>query len=800
MLRSIVGVMLCVAWASPCGALAGQAGAGTVSVTGTVADTSGGVLADSTVDAIVAGRAVASTRTAEDGRYEIAVPAGVPVQLRVTHAGFADDVIEIEGTTSTITRDVELQIGTVSDTLVVTASRSLEDRARLTHSVTVATAADVAALGSASLADVVRFVPGLHVESNGREGALTALFSRGGESDYNLVLIDGVRANASGGQFDFSRIAAGEIERVEIVRGAQSSLWGSDAMGAVVQVFTKRVGQGVAPTAAGSIEGGSFNTWRGDVRLSGAAKDRVDYQAAIAHRRSDGAFAAVLPEDDTFEQTAFDGGIGVALGPRANVRTGFRSSTVHARLVGNFAYGLFDTGTSSETRDLSWHTDLSHTIGPRFTGTGTFNYFHNKDASIDTIADPTVNVYAILDGTPGAIFPGSPRLVRLIDESEFNALSASGAAPGRNQFLAFTPFGVDDFASTSASVAEFHRPAVKYQGDYAWGSGQRLSAGYEWERETSPLVDEFSLDNHAVFVQQQVSASDRWFLTVGGRADSKEEYDTFFSPKLSAGGFLVPYTPATISSVKVFGNIGKGIKSPRFSERFGDAFADPNPNLKVERARTADVGVEVTFAAQRVRGTATYFDNQFRDQVEFLSSSPSFSPDGVPDFINIAGSKAQGVELEIALLRPLGGVTAIGSYSLVDTAVQETVQTGVQFQPGQPLLRRPRHSGTLRVVYVRGIATVYVDARFVGERHDSSFLFLQSVPNAVVPRAVTTDITVNPGYAVTGVGVDVRAHRMLTVFVRANNITDSRYEGALGYPGMPRSAMVGTRFGFGLRP
>ena len=746
MLRVTAGIVLCLALCTPSVTAAGQTGAGTSShlaVAGTITDASGGVLMDATVDAMVAGRVVATDMSGEAGRYQVTVPAGVPFQVRVTREGFADQVVDIAGATGNVSRDITLPVGGLSDTLVVTASRGLENRANVTQSVSVATAADIAALGSTSLADVVRFVPGLNVESTGREGALTSLFSRGGESDYNLVLIDGVRANLSGGQFDFSRIAAGEIERVEVVRGAQSSLWGSDAMGAVVQVFTKRAGQADAPAASGSIEGGSFNTWRGDVRLAGGAPGRVDYQAGVAHRRSDGAFADILPEDDTFEQTAFDGGVGVTLGARANVRTGLRYSNAQARSVGNIAYGIFDTGSSYDTKDLSWHTDLSHTLGPRFTGAATFNYFRNQGASIDSTADPTVNLYAILEGTPGAIFPASPRLVRFIDHTDFNAIAASGAMPGPNQFLAFTPFGVSDFPF--ASRTEFRRPALKYQGDYAWGSGQRLSAGYEWERETNPLVNDFSLNNNAVFIQQQVSVSDRWFLTVGGRADAKESYDTFFSPKLSVGGFLLPYTSGAVSSVKVFGNIGKGIKSPTFTERFGGSFADPSPDLKVERARTADLGVEATFADQRVRGTATYFDNTFRDQVEFLSSSPSFSPDGIPDYINIAGSRAQGVELEAALLRAIAGVTAMGSYALVNTEVEETIQTGVQFQPGQPLLRRPRHSGTLRVSYARGIAAVHVDARFVGQRHDSSFLSLRSVPNAALPRAVTTDITVNPG-------------------------------------------------------
>jgi outer membrane cobalamin receptor len=767
----------------------------TAGINGTVKDTSGGVIAGATVDVVVAGRPVARTTTGSDGQYQVNVPAGVPFELRVTREGFAAEAVEIAGVSGTLTRDISMQVGGVSDTLVVTASRGAESRTSLTQSVSVATAADIAALGSTSLADVVRFVPGLNVESTGREGALTSLFSRGGESDYNLVLIDGVRANLSGGQFDFSRIAAGEIDRVEVVRGAQSSLWGSDAMGAVVQVFTRRAGAADAPSLSGSVEGGSFNTWRGDARIVGGARQRFDYNVGAAVRRSDGAFADILPEDDRFEQTAFDGGFGVTLGSRASLRSALRYSNAQGRNVGNIGYGIFDTGGSYDTQDLSWHADLSHVVGSRFTGTATVNYFRNEGASSDSIGDPTVNVYAILQGTPGAIFPDSPRLVRLINQAEFNALSAAGATPAPGQFLASTPFGVSDFPFTSRT--EFRRPAVRYLGDYAWG-GQRLSAGYEWERETNPLVDAFSLDNNAVFVQQQVNAGDRWFVTVGARVDSKESYDTFVSPKLSAGGLLVPYGSGAVSSVKVFGNIGKGIKSPTFSERFGGSFADPSPELKVERARTADLGVETTWASQTVRTSATYFDNHFRDQIEFFSTNPNFSPDGLPDFRNIAGSNARGVELEAAIVRPLAGLTASGSYALVDTEVQETIQTGAQFQPGQPLLRRPKHSGTLRVGYERGIASVYFDARFVGERHDSSFLSLRSVPNAALPRAVTTDITVNPGYTVAGIGVDLRAHDDVTVFLRANNIGDTEYESALGYPGMPRAFMVGTRFNLDL--
>jgi vitamin B12 transporter len=276
------------------------------------------------------------------------------------------------------------------------------------------------------------------------------------------------------------------------------------------------------------------------------------------------------------------------------------------------------------------------------------------------------------------------------------------------------------------------------------------------------------------------------------RGDAKETFDTFFSPKLSAGGYIFPVQNGRVSSVKVFGNIGKGIKSPSFIERYGGGFADPNPDLKVERARTADVGVEATFADQRVRAGVTYFNNEYKDQVAFIGFNVG---DGIPDIVNIDKSKANGVELEIALQKAVSGFTAGATYSLVDTEVVTNFQTSQQFQPGQPLLRRPKHSGTIRVGYTMDRLSVNFDTRWVGDRHDNTIFFpqLRTVANATRP-AFSTDLTVNPGYAVAGFGVDYELDHRASVFVRVNNVGDTEYDSALGYPGLPRNAVVGLRF------
>jgi vitamin B12 transporter len=247
-----------------------------------------------------------------------------------------------------------------------------------------------------------------------------------------------------------------------------------------------------------------------------------------------------------------------------------------------------------------------------------------------------------------------------------------------------------------------------------------------------------------------------------------------------------------VSSIKVFTNVGEGIKNPTFDELFGGDFADGNPDLHPERARTFDVGTEVTFSDQRWLGRVAFFDNRYRDQVAFVSSS-FLGPDGIADFINVNGSKASGVELGLYLQRPLRGVTASATYALVETEVTENVSSSVQFQVGQPLLRRPKHSGAVQLAYSNGPVTINVDVRRVGERHDSAFLFLSTLDFA------STDITVNPAYTLLGLGGSLRVRDDLTLFLRLGNLTDAAYQSALGFPGLPRALVVGGRFRVGRR-
>ena len=761
-----------------------------VVVAGLVTDLSGGVLPGATIEARRGLRVLAVVTTGVDGRYRLELPPEGAERVAVRLAGFAPAAVDLPVAAGAATLDFQLDLAPLQDTVVVTASRTAERRGSVTESHAVFTADEIERLGSHSVADVLQQVPGFSVQSTGREGSIASVFVRGGEADYNHVLIDGVRVNADGGTYDFGRVAAGEIERVEVVRGAQSALYGSDAIGSVIQIFTKRGAPDSGPRLSGSLEGGSFGTSRGDLRLLGGARRRIDYQLGVAHRSTDGAFQDRLAEPDRFDQQVIDGNAGALVGDHTRLRSGFRYSSARANSVGPISHVPGDTGTRYDTDALTWHLDVDQRLGNRFDHAFTASYFRAGRQSDDAIGDPRHLFRAILEGQPGALYPAGPRLVRLLDRSAFDALAADPASLGAGQFLAQSgPYSGYDYPFTFET--QLRRPAARYQINATWLGQQVLSAGYDYYRETNALDDAQAVENHSWFVQQQFTIADAWFVTGGARVDDNAHYGTAVNPKLSAGGYPLPVRSGALSSVKVSANVGSGIKNPTFSQLYGSQWVDGDLSLQPEQAVTADIGAELTFADQRWLARTTWFRNDYTEQIAYAPSLGG-GGDGVADYVNIDGSRAAGLELEFALQRPVGGLTASASYALVDTEVVSNVSTSEQFQPGQPLLRRPRHSGHLRIGYTRGRASLHLNLRVTGDRHDSAFLGLQRVSDG---RGV--DITLNPGYTLLTLGGQVRVHDDLTLYLRIDNATDAAYDSALGYPGLPRAVVAGGRFTLG---
>ena len=242
---------------------------------------------------------VRETLTDGEGRFELdSLPAGRH-EVRVVIDGFTADphVVDAEED-SAETLEIALRVSALSESLVVSAAHVDLPLSQAAASVTVVSGADLEARQVHTIGDALRTVPGLEVAQNGTLGSLTSLFTRGGESDYTLVLIDGVRANAFGGGLDLSQVPLVDVERVEIVRGPQSAVFGADAVGGVVQIVTNRCGSregtgGGCDRVDVGVEGGSLGSARVRGALAGARR-ALTWNVSGEHAQTDG-FRGVAP-------------------------------------------------------------------------------------------------------------------------------------------------------------------------------------------------------------------------------------------------------------------------------------------------------------------------------------------------------------------------------------------------------------------------------------------------------------------------------------------------------------------------
>ena len=230
---------------------------------------------------------------------------------------------------------VNLRLATASETVVVSATR--------TPVVGEAAGADVDSLSGAQLTtmqpvaanDAMRFLPGAVVNTAGQHGGLASLFVRGGESNYNKVIVDGVTVNEPGGTFDFGTLSLAQGDRMEFVRGAQSTLYGSDAMTSVVQVWT-RAGSTRVPELRFGADGGNFETASGHASLAGA-RGRFDYNAFGDQFNTSGSGV-----NDAYSDSLEGANVGAEISDKASLRVRFRHANSHTGVPGEWNFNGYD--------------------------------------------------------------------------------------------------------------------------------------------------------------------------------------------------------------------------------------------------------------------------------------------------------------------------------------------------------------------------------------------------------------------------------------------------------------------------
>jgi len=664
------------------------------------------------------------------------------------HTQVYADTEEVEGDTE--------ELGTV----VVTASRFSEGIEEVPASVTVIEGEEIEARHTLALDEALDSAAGISIFHQGSLGEESNLRIRGTAYNQVLVLIDGVKANSPlTGEFDFGDLLAEQIDRIEVVRGGMSALYGSEAMGGVVNIISAR-GSGpgrysLLVEGGLLVERGSPGTFHALASVSGEA-DRVRY--SFAGSRTDGNTNS---ERDAFSANAFNGHVEIDL-----------SGSTMLRMSGRYLGSEKELGIS-----FYWPEDPEYPGVPSVEGPITFTLDPNRDlererlfSSIGLIHELydwwtiEVNVGLVMDDLQEDNDLDDVTYVTMSEKLNIDARRLVGTVQNR--------FWIGDFDTIVAGF-EYSDESLTLD-EY----GTLNSAGYGQPPEFDRTPEFGHIDERrrtsAFFVQNTFHWQESLVVSAGLRLDYNEDYGSVLSPK----GAIAYHIRSTDTRLRA--GVGTGFRAPSFSELYYPGFS--NPDLDAEESVSYEAGFDQGLLDRRIRLGATFF---YIDYDELIGPNPDFSPldTSSPWLINIGEAFSRGVEAEVHIL-PLEGLDLAAAYTYLET---EDLDTGEEL-PG-----RPRHQTHLSVTYRRGPMLARVDAHLVGSHFDD---------------LVYVDIGGEPssdqqsGYSRLDLALSYTLHESyrwideITPHILLANILDEDYEEVGGFPSPGFSVILGLRADF----
>jgi vitamin B12 transporter len=488
--------------------------------------------------------------------------------------------------------------------VVVTATRTETSVAETAASIMVITAEEIEQRQAETVTEVLRSIPGLDIAQTGSRGTTTTVFTRGAKSDQTLVLIDGVEVNSvTAGLFDFSNLTTENIDRIEVLRGGGGTLYGSQAIGGVINIITKK-GEGT-PTISVSAEGGNGSTHREVLSFSGG-HGIVGFSGSVASIDTDG-FRSL---NDGYRNFSTNLRLDVTPIPTGAFRGFFRYTDAKTGLYNNKNYlGVPDLNARQLNNSLLLKGEWEHTVGD------SFNY---------RVAGSYVR-----DNT------------RFFDE----------------------PDRFDEFGSGISRVpTEIFTGEM--QANYSWRDVSVLTFGFEFEEKSARVESNFggfrtrydkSRNNFAYYFQEQVRLLDeRLFLVGGVRVDDNEDFGTHVTPAGSIA-YLIPSF-----GTKFKGGVSNGFRAPNFNELYYPNFG--NPDLGAELSSEWNIGFEQSLWDNLFSLEAVYFDRRVKGLIEGVVIDPDKF---IFQAQNKGRVDIQGVEV-IPVLRPLPDLTLSGSFMFLD--------------------------------------------------------------------------------------------------------------------------------------
>jgi vitamin B12 transporter len=604
------------------------------------------------------------------------------------------------------------------------------------NAVTVLTRADLQRLQVRQVADALRSLPGVTVGRSGAFGNFTQVRIRGAEGNHTLVLIDGVEANnTTDGELDFSNVSADDIERIEVIRGPMSALYGSNAVGGVINIITRR-GRGPLMLTL-KTEAGSLGT--GDVAASLSAGSQWAHFALSMHWRSTDGFniSPFGSEADgmVLRSFNFNGGVKVMEGMTLDLtlrhvdkkadRDGFGdpNSVGTPSTATDAASFLHDQQLLAGVR-LKWDTldnKLTHQV----------HFKYNRTTISDQdLPDPA------LCSPPFFLCP-----------------------------FFFSNFG--------------ERTSYGYLGTYRFETpGAKHAVSGLIEKETEVFIPKGDLGDFKARERDKLSVAGEWrisfgeqlFITAGARHDDNSVFEDFTTWRLAAAWAIKPL------GLRPHASVGTAVKFPAMFEQFGQfpGFFVANPGLKPEQSLGWDAGVEIGLGKATTLDV-TYFHADLTDKIA-TNEDPK-----IPfTLVNLPGvSTRDGIELALRT-RFTPSLTATFAY----TYLSAEDSTGLEE------IRRPRHAGRVDLSYVfaGGLGSANLGIAYNGSMTDAVFVNPFGVPDG---RLLLDD------YWLVNASVSYKLQPGVELFGRVENLFDQRYQEVFGFEAAPITAFAGIKLTFG---
>ena len=804
------------------------------SIRGVVTDTSGAKVTGAAVVLISDGKPVGSDISKADGSFQILSGVEGRFFLVVSAASFRQ--LETPGfyagRLDSIERNIVLEPEWVHESIVVTPTGTPTPQPQTSAATSVIAPLELALRDD--LTSTLRLMPGTFVAQAGQLGAQTSLFIRGGDSDSNKVLLDGVSVGDLGGQFDYGPLSTTAVERAEIYRGPKSSLYGAGADSGVISLTTPH-GTTSFPSILLQADAGNLSTSREELEVAGAHK-KLDYLGAFSWLQT----ANDLPLDEYHVATSA-ANIGWQLNGSTQIRLTLRYGVDATGVPNTWDFYHISDDRKEGDQVLYGGATVENQTTPDFHNRFQYGLTRKREQSQQWYPAGLCIPVGTCNGIPGT--PGAGNYYGLpVTIKGANGYSATGPA-----LLNYSTANYSVYPNRLDIVNK--RDKFLYQGDFRLTPHLLLLAGFQYEvergveREPAYRIDlkkdrtnyDYIFGAHGDFLKERI------FYTLGMDVMHYQLIGNGISPHAGLGFYAVRPRNGLFSGTRMYFSFSQGIREPKLTEETGSLYeflAGHGGDATIQQlhispiqgptTRTWEGGGEQSFWGRHIVFRASYFHNQFGRAIEGVGAGlvPALLPNLTPAEqselqgvlnsenayslgLNSLAFRAQGVEATVE--SGIGkSIFLRGGYTYLDSVVQRSFSSDNQallegyaptfngipvgiYSPlkGARPFRRPPHTGFFTASYAGEKVTGIFSSAFSSRSDDSTFLGYMDLNQG--NSLVLPNRNLDWGYAKLDLGASYKLLPWLNVYGQMENLTNNRHIAPVGYPSLPFNFRTGLR-------